>query len=245
MTLATWLSPSYPIGAFSWSHGLETLVAQNAIHDPVSLECWIADVLANGAGRTDAVLLARAYRAAADPAALTDIAALARALAPSLERLRETAAQGAAFERVTMAAWGSDLPVAPVAPMAPAAPAAPGAGDATEASDPVLGVGPDPEGAALPYPVALGRAAGQAGIALDLVLAMALQAMAANLISAGIRLIPIGQTDGQRVLASLHPLCRQVAAAAAADGAALGGCAILTDIAAMQHETLRVRLFQS
>ncbi|MEM8742231.1 MAG: urease accessory UreF family protein, partial [Pseudomonadota bacterium] len=63
--------------------------------------------------------------------------------------------------------------------------------------------------------------------------------------SAGIRLIPIGQTDGQRVLASLHPVCRQVAAAAAAEGAALGGSAILTDIAAMQHETLRVRLFQS
>ncbi|MEM9196589.1 MAG: urease accessory UreF family protein [Pseudomonadota bacterium] len=230
MTLATWLSPAYPIGAYSWSHGLETLVAQNAVHDPGSLERWIADVLAYGAGRTDAVLLARAYRAAADPAALDDIAALARALTPSRERSRETNAQGAAFDRVTAAAWAPDLR------------AGAGTGAATHAA---AGPGQDPAEQALPYPVAVGRAAGQAGIALDMVLAMAMQAMATNLISAGIRLIPIGQTDGQRVLASLHPVCRQVAAAAAAEGAALGGSAILTDIAAMQHETLRVRLFQS
>ncbi|MEM8741326.1 MAG: urease accessory UreF family protein, partial [Pseudomonadota bacterium] len=191
MTLATWLSPAYPIGAYSWSHGLETLVAQNAVHDPGSLERWIADVLAYGAGRTDAVLLARAYRAAADPAVLDDIAALARALTPSRERSRETNAQGAAFDRVTAAAWGSYLHA--------------GTGNVTEAVYTAAGPGSDPAGQALPYPVAVGRAAGQAGIALDMVMAMAMQAMAANLISAGIRLIPIGQTDGQRVLASLHP----------------------------------------
>ena len=70
--------------------------------------------------------------------------------------------------------------------------------------------------------------------------------MAANLISAGVRLIPLGQTDGQRVLAALEDaVARTAAAAQVADLATLGGCAFLSDVAAMRHETQYTRLFRS
>jgi urease accessory protein len=108
LTLAQWLSPAFPTGAFAWSHGLESATAERQVTDAASLERWIADLLAHGSGRTDAILLGEAFRA--DPSALPDLHDLALALAPSSERLAETREQGAAFAAVTRAVWGLDLP---------------------------------------------------------------------------------------------------------------------------------------
>ena len=108
VTLAQWLSPAYPTGGFAWSHGLETEVAEGRVTDQASFAAWLADVLEHGLGRTDAVLLAEAHRAA--PEALPALDAEARAFAPSAERRAETAEQGAAFARTTAAVWGLDLP---------------------------------------------------------------------------------------------------------------------------------------
>ena len=108
LTLAQWLSPAYPTGAFAWSHGLESATAERLVTEAASLERWIADLLAHGSGRTDAILLGEAFRA--DPAALRDLDDLALALAPSSERLAATREQGAAFAAVTRAVWGFDLP---------------------------------------------------------------------------------------------------------------------------------------
>ena len=205
MTLAAWLSPSYPVGAFSYSHGFETAIADGAIADAASLEAWIADVLELGAGRTDAILLAHAWRDPGDEG----LADLARALAPSAERLLETEAQGRAFAATTSAAWGPEMP-------------------------------------ASPYPVAVGRAAGRHGLPLDETAALYLHAFASNLVSAGIRLIPLGQTEGQGIIARLAPLVRTVAAEAAGAGLdEIGSASFLGDIAAMRHETQEVRLFRS
>ena len=168
------------------------------------------DVVQHGAGRTDAIVLAHAWRAEAadDGAALDDLAELALALAPSAERLLETEAQGAAFAAVTAQVWG--------------------------------------QGAPAPYPVALGRAASRQGIALDAVLTGWLQAFVSNLVSAAIRLVPLGQTEGQAIIADLRPVCRTVAAQAGdAPLSAIGGCAFAADIASMRHETQDVRLFRS
>ncbi len=110
LTLARWFSPAFPTGGFAWSHGLETLVAEGAIGDAAGVEAWLADVLAHGGGRNDAILLAAAWRARPD--ALAGIAELAAALAPGAERARETLEQGAAFAR--LAAPGA-LPPDPVA----------------------------------------------------------------------------------------------------------------------------------
>lgn len=203
--LAAWLSPAYPVGAYSYSHGLEWAVEAGDVHDRESLRAWLADCLEHGAGRCDAILLAHAFRAPEDG----DVAELARALQPSRERLLETEAQGAAFARTTAAVWGPDF--------APA-----------------------------PYPVAVGRAAAAHGVPLGETAFLYLHAFGANLVSAGVRLIPLGQTDGQRVLAALLPLARVVAAeAVTAPLDALGGCGLRADIASMRHETQYTRLFRS
>lgn len=203
--LAAWFSPGYPVGAYSYSHGLEWAVEAGDVTSPATLAAWIADLVAFGAGRTDAILLARAI-AADDPAPLAE---LAEALAPSAERHLETMAQGAAFARTTAAAYTIDIP-----PMA--------------------------------YPVAVGHAARRLGLPADATVALYLQAFAANLVSAGVRLVPVGQTDGQRILAGLLPLVARVAAEAhAAPLATLGGLAQRGDLAAMRHETQYSRLYRS
>ena len=203
--LAAWFSPAYPIGAYSYSHGLEWAVEAGDVTGLDGLRAWVRDLLEHGAARTDAILLAQAY-ASPDPA---EPATLAEALAPSAERRLETMAQGAAFARTTRAAWG-----VAVEDMA--------------------------------YPVAVGRAARLMDLPLDLTLTLFVQAFAANVVSAGVRLIPLGQTDGQRLTAELAPLAARVAAEAQAAGPGdIGAAAFRGDLAAMLHETQRTRLFRS
>jgi len=203
--LTAWFSPAYPVGAYSYSHGLEWAVECGEVTTPDALRDWIAAVVAFGAGRTDAVLLAAAYRAP-DPGPVAELAA---ALAPSAERYLETMAQGAAFARVTAAAWGTSP-----APMA--------------------------------YPVAVGHAARALELPLALTATLYLQAFAANIVSAGVRLVPLGQTDGQRITSELMPLCASTAAGALeASLEEIGGIAFRSDLAAMYHETQYTRLYRS
>lgn len=112
-TMMAWLSPSYPTGAFSYSHGLEYAIHSGDVTDADSLQNWLLDVLEFGAGRNDAILLAAAYNAGPteDLAAIAD---LATALSASAERHLETTAQGAAFVKVTNAVAGLNLPDMPL-----------------------------------------------------------------------------------------------------------------------------------
>jgi len=218
--LMAWLSPSYPVGAFSYSSGIEWVVEAGDIHDAASLQDWIAAVLEHGGGFSDSVFFSHAYRAAAagDDAGLSDVAELAAAFAPSKERHLETTAQGRAFMEVTRAAW-------PCAALERLVAAAPG---------PVA------------YPVAVGTVCAGHDVPLDAALAAYLHGYAANLISAGVRLVPLGQTDGQRVLVALEGVLAataQRARAAKLDEA--GGAAFRADIASMRHETQYTRLFRS
>jgi urease accessory protein len=99
---------------------------------------------------------------------------------------------------------------------------------------------------AAPYPVAVGRAAARQALPLRPLALLFLQGFAANLASACVRLVPLGQTDGQRVIAALRPLCERVADVALDAGLDdIGGCAFRADIAAMRHETQPVRLFRT
>ncbi len=103
-------------------------------------------------------------------------------------------------------------------------------------------------GAATPraYPVAVGLAALEAQCPERETTALYLQAFASNLVSACIRLVPIGQVEGQRIIAHLQPVIETVTSEAlAATLDDLGGCALLSDITSMRHETLDVRLFRS
>jgi urease accessory protein len=96
------------------------------------------------------------------------------------------------------------------------------------------------------YPVAVGALAGQHGVDEDTTTAAYLQAFAANLISAAVRLVPLGQSTGLRVLGALEPTILHIAAeshTATLDD--LGGCTFRSDLAAMRHETQYTRLFRS
>jgi urease accessory protein len=210
LNLMAWLSPAFPTGGFAYSHGLEWAVEARDIRDGASLLDWLTDVLAHGSGRTDTILLRHAHRAAADPAALRDIVALATACAPARERRDEALNQGRAFQ-LAVAPWTT-----------PALPE-----DAT-------------------YSVAIGAAAGARNIPEDETAVAYLQAFATNLISAAVRLVPLGQTAGLRVLAALETVI--LATADETKDAALddvGGCAFRSDLAAMRHETQYTRLFRS
>lgn len=104
LTLAQWLSPAFPVGGFSYSHGLEWAVEAGDVVDAAGFKDWLGALLQQGAGRNDAILLAAAY-GAPDQAAVQQIDTLSRALAPSRERLQESALLGAAFARAVSDIW--------------------------------------------------------------------------------------------------------------------------------------------
>jgi urease accessory protein len=215
-----WLSPAFPVGAFSYSSGIEWAVEAGDIKDAATLKAWLAVMLADGAGFCDAVLFAHAYRATTrqDDKSLRTVAELAAAFAPSKERHLETTAQGNAFVEAARAAW-------------PCA-----------ALDRLKQIW----NGAVAYPLAVAVAAVGHGIALEPALAAFLQAVAANWVSAGVRLIPLGQTDGQRLLAALEPVIAATALrAAGAKLDDLGSAAFRADLAGARHETQYTRLFRS
>lgn len=110
--LLTWLSPAFPVGAFAWSNGLESAIVSGAVHDRATTLDWVSGVLAHGSLRTDAILLAHAYRSATDAHDMQDLADLCLALTPARERHEETTITGASFATATKA-W----PTAPLAPL--------------------------------------------------------------------------------------------------------------------------------
>jgi urease accessory protein len=218
--LMAWLSPAYPVGAFSYSSGIEWAVEAGDIAAAATLLDWLGAMLRDGSGFCDAVFFAHAHRAAGaeDDKSLRAVAELAAVFAPSKERHLETTAQGNAFIEATRAAW-------------PCA-----------ALDRLKRVW---DGAAA-YPVAVAVAAAGHGVALEPALAAYLQAVAANLVSAGVRLIPLGQTDGQRVLAALEPVVADTAKRALATRLDdIGSATFRADLATARHETQYTRLFRS
>lgn len=82
--LMTWLSPAFPVGAFSYSSGIEWAVEAGDITDAASLRDWLAAMLAEGSGFCDGVFVAQAHRAVSlhDDAALRETAELAAAFVP-------------------------------------------------------------------------------------------------------------------------------------------------------------------
>jgi urease accessory protein len=218
--LMTWLSPAFPVGAFSYSSGIEWAVEAGDIVDAASLRDWLAAMLSDGSGFCDGVFLAHAHRAASlhDATALRDLAELAAAFVPSRERQLETSSQGRAFIEIARAAWNHDGLEKLIA---------------------------DCDGAIV-YPVAVGIVSAAHAIPLASTMHAFLHAVVSNWISAGARLVPLGQTDSQRVLAKLEP---EVVATAkrALQGSLddLGSATFRADLACLRHETQYTRLFRS
>lgn len=220
LRLMTWMSPSFPVGAFTYSHGLEWAVEQGDVTDAESLRLWLLDILQHGSGRSDAVLMAEAWRrVSGEDTDLSDLVDLALALNPSEERLLESESQGKAFVKAATAGW----------------PVLEGCSETLRKDI-----------SRAPYPVAVGALAGLTGIALEDALAAFLHGVVANLVSAGVRLVPLGQSDGIRVLAALEAeIIARADWACAVPFEELGGFAPLIDLASMKHETQYTRLFRS
>src|SRR3954464_13352116 len=108
--LMTWLSPAFPVGAFSWSSGIEWAVEAGDIIDLTTLQDWLSAMLTDGPGFCEAVFLRHPHRAAsaADDTTLRGVGELAAAFAPSRERHLETTTQGRAFIEIARAAWNYD-----------------------------------------------------------------------------------------------------------------------------------------
>lgn len=206
--LMSWLSPSFPVGAFSYSHGIEQAVEAGLIRDEAGLKGWITAGLAHEFGPVNGSMLRAAYEARD----LAPVLEEARAFVPTLEFELEHRAQGEAFMTAFRAAWGEvHLPPGWV-----------------------------------PYPCAVGLAAKTCGVPLRPALITFFHSVVSNLISAAIRTVPLGQTAGQRVLASL-----QTDVVAAADGVLtrdtqdIGAAAPLIEWTSIAHETQYTRLFRS
>lgn len=218
--LMTWLSPSFPVGAFSYSSGIEWAVEAGDIRDAATLQSWLSAVLSDGSGFCDAVFVAHAWRYSTnqDDQCLVELAELAAAFTPSRERHLETTAQGRAFIEIAKASWNC------------------------AALDRLLMSWSGP----VAYPIAVGTVSAGHGAPLDLTIHAFLHAQTSNWISAGVRLIPLGQTDSQRVLAALEPIVAATATRAlAASLDDLGSATIRADVASMLHETQYTRLFRS
>ena len=218
--LMTWLSPAFPVGAFSYSSGIEWAVEAGDIADAASLRGWLAAMLVDGAGFCDGVLLAQTHRAvsANDDGTLRVIAELGAVFVPSRERQLETTTQGRAFIEIARAAWACDGLDALVSAC----------------------------GGVIVYPVAVGIVSAAHKIPLAPAMHAFLHAVVSNWISAGARLIPLGQTDSQRVLAALEPVVVSTAKRAlevSIDD--LGSATFRADLASLRHENQYTRLFRS
>lgn len=218
--LMTWLSPAFPVGGFSYSSGIEWAVEAGDITDAATLADWLDAMLGEGSGFCDAVFLVQAHRAAeeGDEACLREIAELAAAFVPSRERQLETSAQGRAFIEIARAAWDANGLEAMIG---------------TCAAPPA-------------YPVAVGVVAAAHAVPVSPTLHAFLHALVSNWISAASRLVPLGQTDSQRVLAALEPAVAATAARALpATLDDLGSATFRADLSSLRHETQYTRLFRS
>ena len=220
LPLLVWLSPSFPVGAFAYSHGLEWAVEAGDISNAATCEAWISDLLVHGSGYNDAIIMAAAYRAVTirDSAALGVVAELAVAMQPSSERHLEAIAQGNAFLTAARAAW----------------------------EVPSLAFLKSAWDGDVAYPVAVGALSAGHDIPLSTTLDAFLLAFSATLVSAAVCLGPIGQTDAQRILAALMPTIRKTAILASTSTLDdLGSAAFRSDLASLRHETQYTRLFRS
>ena len=214
--LMSWLSPSYPVGAFAYSHGLEAAVEAGRVSDAGDLHDWIATVLRYGTGNTDGVLFREAWDSAManDQQRFDTVSELASAFQPTAEIALEARSQGQAFLRATRNAWPAPMLLA--------------------------------SSGSLTYPIAVALACADHGISVEGSLHAYYHAFAANLVSAGVRLIPLGQSDGQAVLARLEPTvaaAQLIAMTCSIDD--LGSANPVIDLDSMIHETQYTRLFRS
>ena len=219
--LLAWSSPGYPTGAFSYSHGLEWAVETGDVTDLQTLLNYVTAVISRGGGWIDAVLFAHAWNAARQDSTtpLDELSTLACAFRGSSETALESRQQGTAFLDVTRKAW----------------------------PHPTLDAFAQRNaGTPIAHCVAVAITCAVHGVALTPSLHAYLHAIAANLVSAGARLIPLGQTQAQIAIARLSTTLAAIVERALTTGLDdLGTAAPAVEICSLRHETQYTRLFRS
>jgi urease accessory protein len=223
LRLQSWLSPAFPTGSYSYSHGLEWAVEAGHVHDRETLVEWLKADLCYGSGRNEAIFFSEAWRCAVDDdrGKLFEIAELAAAFRGTSEFALESSQQAAACLATLRQVW-SDQALDWLSEIL-----------CERHVQPALAV-------------VLGVRSASQGIPDSLALPAFLQNYVANLVTAGVRLIPLGQTDGQLAIAELEEAVLHVSAQAQeATVDDLGSAAFMVDFASMAHETQYTRLFRS
>ena len=223
LLLQLWLSPAFPVGGYSYSHGLEAAVEAGLVKTRHDLERWIGGVLAFGSGRNDALLLRDSHRAVTgrEIPRFVELAGFAAALRGTAELALEAEAQGAAFQKALAAGWPFLVLREPFLAAAQA-------------------------GIRLPYAIAFAAATALAGIEARLAVLSYLQAFIGNLVSAAMRLMSLGQSDGIATLVTLtERLPDLVASLEAVPFEDIGSAALAVDVCSARHETQYTRLFRS
>jgi urease accessory protein len=223
LRLQSWLSPAFPTGAYSYSHGLEAAIESSQIRTRHTLVDWVDADLRYGSARNDAIFFVEAWRCAAGGhhTRLLEIAELSAAFRGTSEFALEASQQGTSCLATLRAVW------------------------------------PDPEiewlSAALrlrriqpTLPVVVAVRSAAEGVPLEVALRAFLHGFISNLVTAGVRLVPLGQTDGQRAIAELEDAVLDASEHAMTAGIdELGSASVMVDLASMSHETQYTRLFRS
>jgi urease accessory protein len=223
LRLQSWLSPAFPNGSYSYSHALEWAVEAGHVHDRNSLVDWLEADLCYGSGRNEAIFFSEAWRCAIDDNSerLFQIAELAAAFRGTSEFALESSQQGAACLATMRRVWPHRV-LDRLADMLREAHVQPA------------------------LAVVLGACSIMQGIPASVALPAFLQAYLANLVTAGVRLIPLGQTEGQLAIAELEDAVLATSTQAkTATIDDLGSAAFLVELASMAHETQYTRLFRS
>ncbi len=219
----SWLSPAFPTGSYSYSHGIEWAVEAGYIHGRESLVDWLEADLRYGSGRNEAIFFLEAWRCVTDDDCekLLEVAELAAAFRGTSEFALESSQQAKACLATLCRVWPDRV---------------------VESLSKFLSERSVPAALA----VVLGVRAARQRVPSCLALPAYLQSYLANLVTAGVRLIPLGQTDGQLAIAELEQAV--LAASAQAEQATihdLGSAAFMVDLASASHETQYTRLFRS
>jgi urease accessory protein len=219
LRLQSWLSPTFPSGAYSYSHGLEWAIEAGHVSDRESLVDWLDADLRHGSARNEGIFFGESYRStlADDLSNLTRVAELAAASRGTFEFALESSQQASAYLSMLRQVWPdrilqtlAELPGRPV------------------------------------VAVVLGARSARENIPLGLALPAFLHSYVANLVNAGVRLIPLGQTDGQLAVAGLEStvlLASAQACLATLDD--LGSAGFMVELSSIAHETQYTRLFRS
>jgi urease accessory protein len=219
LRLQSWLSPTFPNGAYSYSHGLEWAVEAGHVSDRKSLVDWLDADLCHGSARNEAIFFSEAYRStlADDMASLMCVAELAAVSRGTSEFALESSQQAGACLSMLSQVW----------------------------PDPILQTLSRSQSAPV-LAVVLGARSAREEIPLGLALPAFLHSYVANLVNAGVRLIPLGQTDGQLAMAELEStVLRASAQGNRATLDDLGSAGFMVEFSSIAHETQYTRLFRS